>query len=873
MRFLAFIAFVALFNAVLIRAQEIPRIHDDRLQLTLFASDPDIVTPIGLATGPDDTVYVVESHTHHPPKDYSGPKTDRILIFQDTNHDGTADHRTVFAEGLTAAMNLTVTANHRVFVVCAREVWELIDKDKDLKSESRRRIIEVKTENNYAHSCLLGITHSHDGWLYLGRGNNGSMAYQIQGTDTTSVSGYGDGGNVTRCKFDGSEVEEFATGFWNLFDLEFDQSGHLLGVDNDPDARGPNRIVHIVPQGDYGYKSMYGGGGNHPYQGWDGALPGTLPYVSATGEAPSGILDARRTSLPSDYEQSLLVTVWNENTIERHQTERQGASLKAKSSVLVTGDQQFRPVALDADSRGNIYITDWVLVDYPNHGRGKIWRLSTKSKTQQLVPQTYAAGRSHGSRAPRLGKASTKQVQQALSSEDPFVVHQAVSNLARQANSRPRAELINHSTASVRLGTLLAMIRSGETPSEASIKALLRDSAPTIRQRTMQWIGEAGMIQYRDDLELSLATAPTTVPLFNTYLATHEVLSPEFISAREAKSQSKASRLPRQLKPEYIKAVIEASHLPDEVRALAVTSYAHSVQSEEQVVTPYLLKLLDNTPVSVQREVIRSLAALSSSSLPQRFLQLASDTGQPIEIRRTALGALERSPLDDVSELIRLTQTNDDQLTLSALRTLASHRGAPGVEKAISRAYVIHRNRGNEALLEQIEDLLYDEPGCCQPRVTLRPNSLEEWQFALRQGGDPKAGENVFYSPRAGCTQCHTIDNRGGKLGPDLSNAGQSVNRQQIIHSILRPSDQFPPQYQAWVVETTDGEEYRGLQLDHKANGALELFTLLGRTERFSADQIDRYYAAPRSLMPDGLEQGLSTSEMRDLVSFLESRK
>ena len=42
----------------------------------------------------------------------------------------------------------------------------------------------------------------------------------------------------------------------------------------------------------------------------------------------------------------------------------------------MSGDKDFRPVALARDSKGNLYITDWMLVDYPNHGKGRIWKVT-----------------------------------------------------------------------------------------------------------------------------------------------------------------------------------------------------------------------------------------------------------------------------------------------------------------------------------------------------------------------------------------------------------------------------------------------------------------------------------------------------------------
>lgn len=47
--------------------QEIPRLMDARLELKLFAETPDIVTPIGMVIDAKNRIFVIESHTHHPP--------------------------------------------------------------------------------------------------------------------------------------------------------------------------------------------------------------------------------------------------------------------------------------------------------------------------------------------------------------------------------------------------------------------------------------------------------------------------------------------------------------------------------------------------------------------------------------------------------------------------------------------------------------------------------------------------------------------------------------------------------------------------------------------------------------------------------------
>ena len=68
---------------------------------------------------------------------------------------------------------------------------------------------------------------------------------------------------------------------------------------------------------------------------------------------------------------------------------------------------------------------------------------------------------------------------------------------------------------------------------------------------------------------------------------------------------------------------------------------------------------------------------------------------------------------------------------------------------------------------------------------------------------------------------------------------------------------------------TADGQVVRGLPLDHKAKGAVELLSETGKTMRFRAEQIEDYGAAPNSLMPDGLVDLLTAGEVRDLVAYL----
>src|SRR5438105_10274710 len=81
-------------------------IEDPRFQMTLFAEQPQIWTPTGIAVDPQGRVFVIESNTHLPKPEYPGPKTDQIKVFTDKDNDGHADEVSIFAEGFRWSISI-----------------------------------------------------------------------------------------------------------------------------------------------------------------------------------------------------------------------------------------------------------------------------------------------------------------------------------------------------------------------------------------------------------------------------------------------------------------------------------------------------------------------------------------------------------------------------------------------------------------------------------------------------------------------------------------------------------------------------------------------------------------------------------------------
>ena len=349
-----------------------PRSLVEGCKLELVASEPAIVTPIGLSFDKQGRLLVVESHTHKRGENYQGPTSDRVRMLSDSDGDGRFDHWQTFAEGFRHAMNLAVRADDGVYLVTRNAVHLLRDSDGNGVADVNDQIVRLVTDADYPHNGLSGICIAGD-TMYLGVGENFGSDYELVGSDERRIKNTGGVGTIYSCKLDGSKLQREAIGFWNPFALCV-AKGEIFCVDNDPDASPPCRLIHVVPEGDYGFRYEYGRAGVHPLQAWDGELPGTLPMICGTGEAPTAIVFHR------GY---LWVTSWGDHRIERYELKvGDEGTYTAKRTVMVQGEGDFRPTGMAVAPDGSLYFADWVDRSYPVHGKGRLWRLGLPSEMQ-----------------------------------------------------------------------------------------------------------------------------------------------------------------------------------------------------------------------------------------------------------------------------------------------------------------------------------------------------------------------------------------------------------------------------------------------------------------------------------------------------------
>lgn len=824
-----------------------PKVFDDRLVIELIAEQPDVVTPIGLAIDQNDILYVLESHTHTPPSDYAGPNYDVIKRGIDQNGDGVPEEWSVYADSIQDGMNLTMLPDGKLICVQKDRVLAFSDRDEDGLADQRTTLLVMNPPDNiYDHAGLLGVAYDKE-YLYISRGNTGSNYWKIRGSDGGKVEGYGDGGNVMRCRWDGSEVEIIATGFWNPFDLTVTSDGRLLLVDNDPDSRGPNRLIEVVPGGDYGYQSLYGGSGIHPFLAWNGELPGTLPYAAGIGEAPSGIFDASYSHLPSPYAKSMLSTIWEENNIVYIPLSEMQSSIQGRPAVLVQGDSTFHPVAFASNSKGDIYLTDWVVRQYPNHGSGRIWRIKAKEIERQPA--------SPGDTEKRLGRGyhgnqfDGYKVQ--LASDDPFLRAIARHDLRSWGNRADLLRLLEEESSLLRLEGLLILTAAKHSIDGAKLKDLLQDESLEVRRQVLIYIAKLSRTDLMPDLRGAIREDFISADLLATYLATIRHLQPAFVSAYQSKSLPKSRDLPRELPEGFIADLIGDTRVSEEVRAAALIY----LDEPEQHLS-LLLATLKGASRKVKSSILQLLRNINQEAVAAVLLREALSKSNDWVFRAQALVALNDQSSRYCESLSPLMEEPSELLQAVVLRYL--ERCGAKTLHAIARDNFTTR-------MEQIWQKARNPT-----MVTLQSDKTEDWVQLVKGNGDPQLGKMVFQSSWAICQTCHQVDGWGGIIGPDLSHIGSSKSAEQLVRAIVEPSAEIAPEWQGWFVTTQKGETHYGRQIDVGLH-SVELMLLDGEFVTFKEPK--DYGISPNSLMPPGLQNNLSAAEFNDLIHYLVSLK
>lgn len=797
-------------------AAELPRVLLSGWKIELVRSEPELVTPVGCRFDQRGRLFVVECHTHFPPDHYQGPKSDRIYLFQDTNGDGTLDSQKLFFEGGKATMGIAISDDGWIYLVTRSEIKRIRDRDGDDKAEQEEVLIRQETTADYPHNGLSSIVFDSDGWLYFGQGENFGQPYKLIGPKDSIQEGGGEGGNLFRCRKDGSQLERVATGFWNPFGTCFDRAGRLWTVENDPDARPPCRLIHVVESGDYGFQFRFGRAGTHPLLAWNGELPGTLPMAAGTGEAPCAVMPV------GDH---LWVTSWGDNRLERFSLIKEGATWRGSFEPIVQGDVTFRPVDMATAPDGSIYVTDWVDRSYPVHSKGRLWRLVPPAGTSTFDRLPDRSTEPWAAISLSKKDQSANLLWEATRSDDLFVVQQAIATIANQklhVNYKPaneEKEMLAWLQA-WRWSELCDVSNVKADSRRARLSEGLRSSFDSVRRLCIRYAAETGDKALLEPLQGNLARDLLSTLEFKETIAA--------ISYLETGSASPKARDPQREK--YLLGILSDKSKSSNLRALALSAMPSETK---EIAIADLMDFIKSTPSEeMQKEAILFLGARPSSESLDALLELGKDQALPLNLRALAISAMGRKIGSIEPALIRL---RDESTAENPIRK--------EIERVLNTAHP-------------------------SPKLP-EPTNTDAWMELVGTGGDPVSGQRVWL--RSVCINCHSYQGRGSLLGPELSTLKGSTTRRRLLESILEPSREIGPLYSTWRVLTAEGRVLVGAKLNGGGVGTnLKYLAADGSTFELKLSEIVEQQPSSLSIMPADTYQGLSIDELRDLLAFLE---
>ncbi|MBC8770217.1 dehydrogenase [Arenibacter sp. BSSL-BM3] len=334
-------------------------------KITLAASEPDVVRPISFTLDARGRLWVVEAHTYPTPA-REGEGKDRILIFEDTNGDGTLDKRKVFSEGLNLVSGIEVGMGGVWLGAAPYLLYIPIDAEKDKPSGPPQKLLDGWGLDD-THEVLNNLRWGPDGWLY-----------GVQGVFTHSNVGKPGASDNQRTKINAGvwryhptrhEFEVFAEGSSNPWGIDFNDFGHpFITVCVIP------HLYHVIQGARYQRQS-----GNHfnPYTyddiktigdhvhwlGDRGPHAGNFRSAAAGGgHAHAGaMIYLGGNSWPKKYRNTIFMNNINGSKLNNDQLTRSGSGYigSHNKDFLAMNDSWSQWLNFKYDPSGSVFAIDW----------------------------------------------------------------------------------------------------------------------------------------------------------------------------------------------------------------------------------------------------------------------------------------------------------------------------------------------------------------------------------------------------------------------------------------------------------------------------------------------------------------------------------
>jgi len=263
-------------------------------------------------------------------------------------------------------------------------------------------------------------------------------------------------------------------------------------------------------------------------------------------------------------------------------------------------------------------------------------------------------------------------------------------------------------------------------------------------------------------------------------------------------------------------------------------------------------------------------------SIPASFLEIKA-IGQVVDFGfRVWEIPAEAEPRRTVADEVALLEHGRVHAQQNALRRLGSQADPRADEILLGQFERLEAGQLPPALwLELIEAATMRDSPALRKKLVDRERTLERAADPLAryreclEGGDGDEGRRTFTTKEeAGCVRCHSVDGKGGQIGPELTSLRHSVERLHILESVIVPNATIASGYDPAMLTLANGEEIAGV-VSLETEDVLTLTSVAdGKKREIKTADIVRRTPLP-SPMPPFFGTVLSKREIRDLIEFL----
>jgi putative membrane-bound dehydrogenase-like protein len=855
----------------------------DGFKATLFAAEPEVQNPIGMAWDAKGRMWVAENYTYaERAKRFDLGLKDRVIILEDKDWDGVAETRKVFTDDVQMLTSVEV-GRGGVWLMCPPQVLFIPDANGDDIPDGEPEVVLdgfTVADANY-HNFANGLRFGPDGWLYGRCGHSCPGKLGIPGTPEEQRVPMK--GGIWRYHPEKKIVEVLTHGTTNPWGHDWDQNGemffintvtghlwHLIHGAHLMDSNTMNPLIYekLDTIADHYHYDRSGK--------WSESRDGKANSFGG-GHAHIGMMIYQADQWPEKYRNKLFTLNMHGRRANVERLERNGSGYvgKHEPDVFLSDDPWFRGIEISTGPDGSGFILDWSDTGECHDSTGvhrtsgRIFRISYGEPKK---PETPFAWRKPGPKADLNGDEHQRALAiRELVQFSPIdaipgpQVHAKYPELAFD----PAKMAAEEKSAFVRL-QLASVLQRLPLEKRPALAIALLSHTEVANDPFLSHIIWYGISPLKSDALLEIAKA-CSWPKVTRWIARKLATEPQALNALLAINSSDDvlegmaeafKGIRKAPKPANWNQVVSTSKSPhlrdlsilfgdgralDDIKKIALDDQADITARESALKT-----LIEARPDDLRTICTKLLDVRGLNTAAARGLALFDDP----EIGKQLAKSYRKFTTGIIDTLV------SRPAFAKAMLTEMSAGNIPRTDLSAFHARQI-RSFNDKALTKQLTEAWGELRESAADKKQLIEKVKTQLTPAVLAKANLSNGRLLF---TAVCGACHVMYGQGGKIGPDLTGSGRA-NLDYLLENIADPSGVVSADFRMSLLTLKDGRSLSGT-IAEKNDRTVTLRTV-AETLTLDRSEILKTETSPMSMMPEGLLLALQPDMVRDLIAYL----